>query len=76
VIDGLPLLAEPVDAEEGGLTVPAWVRLWSMCHVVMGDGILRTAWPDGGAAVEQPYIVVNMFELITGQVAESVKANG
>lgn len=53
----------------------AWLRLWQQCHSwVMGSPV-RQGWPDGGSTLEQPAIVVNMFERITlAQVKEAARA--
>jgi hypothetical protein len=70
---GLPLLAEPRDPMEGGLSAGAWMALWSACHAVTGLGLWRTVWPDGGATTEQPALAVAMFDLITAQALEASK---
>jgi hypothetical protein len=76
VVGGLSLLAEPVDQLDGGLPVVAWVKLWSMCHAVMADGIIRTDWPDGGTAIDQPMVTVQMFDVISSVVSEACKSDG
>lgn len=53
------------DPREGGMTVAAWMALWSQCHVASGmGGATRTAWPDGGSLLDQPAILVAMFGLV------------
>jgi hypothetical protein len=70
---GLPLLREPVDPMEGGLSVVAWAALWQQCHATTGMGAWRTEWPDGKSVLEQSSITVDVFGLITSMALEASK---
>jgi hypothetical protein len=74
---GAPQLAEPQDPLDGGLSIVDWCRLWKMCHAVTGNGIWLIQWPDGRSLLEQPSLLLEMFEIIedqfTAEIASSVK---
>jgi hypothetical protein len=53
--------ADPMD---GGFSIEAWLRLWGACHEAGMNGPSMIAWPDGGALLGQPAIVVEVFDLI------------
>ena len=53
--------ADPMD---GGFSIEAWLRLWNACHEAGASGPRMVAWPDGKSLMEQPAIVVDVFDLI------------
>lgn len=56
----------------GGLTCAGWLRVYGLCHSSGFSGPELRAWPDGRSLVEQPWLVVETFEVIAGQmVAEA-----
>lgn len=62
------------DPLDGGLSVPVWFELFWMCHTSGGmGGLVRTTFPDGGAPIEQPVLVVEMFALLTNAVTEEAE---
>lgn len=50
-----------------------WLRMWHGCHVASSSGPVRIAWPDGGAYLDQPVIVIEVFEFIAGIVDDLLK---
>ena len=66
-LDGVTVFDD--DPMDGGVSVEVWTRLWNACHEPGFSGLRFVAWPDGKALLEQPAIVVEMFDVLT-QAAE------
>lgn len=47
-----------------GWTLSSWVELWVGSKDAHTGGISLRAWPDGQCLLDQPKVVVVMFELI------------
>ena len=57
-----------VPVEIAGLDVGIWVELFNGCHSNGIKGPQLIAWPDGKCYLDQPNIVVIMFEVIRDQI--------
>jgi hypothetical protein len=55
--------------------VSGWIELWTWCHAPGFAGPVRTAWPDGRSLLEQPAVVVRVFDLITEITAEVARTD-
>jgi hypothetical protein len=44
--------------------------MWRGCHTPGMSAPMRVAWPDGGAYLEQPMIVVRVFRFIDAMMAD------
>jgi hypothetical protein len=53
---------------EGGISVAQWRKLWLQIHQPIGFGWIRTEWPDGRCALEQPAIAVTMLDLVGDEI--------
>jgi len=51
-----------------GKTYRWWVELFFICHCVTPTYTLRTEWPEGGTLMQQPMVVVKVFEIIGNEV--------
>lgn len=58
---------------EGGLSMRSWVTLWQTSHAMTSMGMWRLSWPDGGTTLNQPAVLVAMFDLIESMVLEHSK---
>lgn len=58
---------------EGGLTMSAWMTLWYASHAITMMGVWRIDWPDGGCTLDQPAILVAVFDLIDSMRLEASK---
>lgn len=58
----------------GGFTSQQWLSLWFACHGPTGNGgFVRLEWPDGESVLSQPAIVIEMFSMISSEVAADLK---
>ncbi len=72
---GLKRLSEPRDPLVGGRTVDSWVSMWSACHEPDGmGGLRRVCWPENDPLVDQPAIVVMMFDELSAQCKKASDA--
>ncbi len=70
-------LPEEFQCVIAGLSIETWQGLWYSCHAFGMGGPQRLEWPDGRCLIEQPAIVVRMFELFADRFAkEAVKDRG
>jgi hypothetical protein len=75
MIEGLSQLSEPLDPMEGGRSMYAWLQLFQLSYAVTQMGLWRLSWPDGGPTLEQPALLVDMFDLIHDTMMKVSKAN-
>jgi hypothetical protein len=51
-----------------------WVQIWQQCHTAGFGGPMRLCWPDGLSVIEQPYVTIQMFDLIADEMRASTEA--
>lgn len=50
------------------MTCHEWFRVWELCHAPGFSGPQFVAWPDGRGLIDQPAVVVAVFDMIDDQV--------
>lgn len=63
---------EPCEVD--GRPVSDWLGLWAHCHANIWGSLVRLAWPDGRSLLEQPALLVAMFDLIREEAVKEMEA--
>ena len=50
-----------------------WLGLWQLCHRATPVGFAQWCWPDGGSALAQDAVVVDVFRVISGAFADALR---